>query len=229
MNESYGCAIPATHDKAQEAHYFLGRMMTEYHEPEPFRWNLNAFLQAARSVTLLLQKELAHDEGFAAWYEPIATRLAADDLLSSFNKGRVIVVHKGMLTHASWIKAGVFRGRRLKLIVESKIPPDLDSETALRGVIEAFTGRWVDHDHTAIGEQLGVERRWIVTELGDQEVVELCNTVMARLSVVVQEAHAFRGQEIDAIPEREEMRPPGRVTVLLESDIDPEAVQRWGW
>jgi hypothetical protein len=64
------CPVPSTHDKTNEAHYFLHEMMDHYHDCDRFRYSLSAFLQAARSVTYLLQTELGSRDGFEAWYEP---------------------------------------------------------------------------------------------------------------------------------------------------------------
>ena len=43
-------------------------MAEMYHEPDPFRWRLGAFAQAARSVSLMLQTEKALFKDFD-WYE----------------------------------------------------------------------------------------------------------------------------------------------------------------
>jgi len=58
------CPLAEVDDKVGEAHYFLERMMVEYHNPAPFRWNLNAFLQALRSMSFFLQKQLKKHHGF---------------------------------------------------------------------------------------------------------------------------------------------------------------------
>jgi hypothetical protein len=39
------CPIPMTHDRLDEAHYFLDRLRASAHEPERLRAYLNAFLQ----------------------------------------------------------------------------------------------------------------------------------------------------------------------------------------
>ena len=64
MVEAAECPLAQSDDKFYEAHYFIGRMMDDYHDPAAFRYNLNAFLQALRSVTFVLQKTLAHRDGF---------------------------------------------------------------------------------------------------------------------------------------------------------------------
>lgn len=51
------CPIPATHDRLFEIHHWWHEMARWYHEPEPFRYRLGAFIQAARNVTFMLQTE----------------------------------------------------------------------------------------------------------------------------------------------------------------------------
>src|SRR5713226_6900550 len=73
-----GCPFVNTHDKFQEAHYFISQMVHTYHEPEPLRWNLNAFLQALRSVTFVIKKEFS-DLGIKDdWYKKEQEWMRAD-------------------------------------------------------------------------------------------------------------------------------------------------------
>ena len=70
LSGSGQCPIPATHDRLEECHYWWHEMARKYHEPSPFRYSLGAFLQAARSVTFMLQSERAAFkdlEWYAAW------------------------------------------------------------------------------------------------------------------------------------------------------------------
>jgi hypothetical protein len=61
-----------TNEKLAEARYFLDRMIEDRYSPatpkNPFGYHLNAFLCAFRSITLIMQKELAHHPGFKQWY-----------------------------------------------------------------------------------------------------------------------------------------------------------------
>jgi len=63
-------------ERLLEGEYFLKRMARE--RGEPFGYNLNAFLSAARSVTFLLQKEYSKIGGFAEWWALERANLAAD-------------------------------------------------------------------------------------------------------------------------------------------------------
>lgn len=44
-------------NKYSEAKYFLDRMKENISDPDAFRYNLSAFLAAARSITFVLQNE----------------------------------------------------------------------------------------------------------------------------------------------------------------------------
>lgn len=59
-----------------EADYFARRLRQS--PPYHLEYNLNAFLSAARSVTFLLQKEMAHVPGFREWLAKKQDELRAD-------------------------------------------------------------------------------------------------------------------------------------------------------
>lgn len=87
-----------------EADYFVRRLRRS--PPYHLQYNLNAFLSAARSVTFLLQKEMAHVPGFREWLAVKQDELRADAaarfflLLRNFSQkeGRVRTVGFGSST-----------------------------------------------------------------------------------------------------------------------------------
>lgn len=87
-----------------EADYFARRLRRS--PPHLLEYNLNAFLSAARSVTFLLQKEMAHVPGFREWLAKKQDELRADAaarfflLLRNFSQkeGRVRTVGFGSST-----------------------------------------------------------------------------------------------------------------------------------
>ncbi|MDI1494696.1 MAG: hypothetical protein K8823_2 [Cenarchaeum symbiont of Oopsacas minuta] len=75
------CSIPSSHEQFIHTHYDISQMLTNYHKPDIFRYNFNAFLQSLRNVTFLLQNELKHKEGFDAWYEHQREFMKQDNFL----------------------------------------------------------------------------------------------------------------------------------------------------
>ena len=63
-------------ERLMEADFFAGRLVRA--KPNSVGYFLSAFLSAARSVTFLLQKELAHVPGFRQWRDAQRLALGAD-------------------------------------------------------------------------------------------------------------------------------------------------------
>ena len=226
---SDNCPIPATHDKVDESHYFLHRMLQEVHEPHPFRWNLNAFLHAMRSVEHMLKSELGQRSDFATWYGPWAKALRAEPLIKRIVDGRNIIVHDGMLHRRSRIEAGRFKHGRIAFGFNFPLDVDASSASALRNVVAHFTGEYIDEEHSAIGEQLGVRRVWVVEELTDtdEDVLVVCHNAWLRIRELVVDAHKLTGMTYPNEDETNDSHNPNRYNLLLESDLDSSLLTKW--
>ena len=94
----YGhCPIPATHRRLAEAHLLWHQALSKYQEPDAFRANLNATIQALRNVTFALQSEKHSIANFDEWYGGWRTRLAADPNAMWLIDARNVVVKQGDL------------------------------------------------------------------------------------------------------------------------------------
>lgn len=80
-------------EKVLEAEHFLARMVTA--NGLIFQFELNAFLSASRSVTFVLQKELADFTRFGVWYEQQQVRMKADASMRFFLELRNISQKQG--------------------------------------------------------------------------------------------------------------------------------------
>jgi hypothetical protein len=102
----------------------------------------------------------------------------------------------------------------------------------LERFVHSFIGTFIDEEHSTIGEQFGIRRKWIVDDLTDseEEIVSVCHRALSRISAVVASAHEFAGSSMEAMPEEgEHIHSADQVNVLLESDGDPTLVEKWGW
>jgi hypothetical protein len=118
MAEEFTSPIPATLDKLGESSFFLSQMMRSYHSPTEFRYNLNAFIQALRNITFMLQSEERKPEGFEEWYAGKQVEMKSNKLLRKFILARNLIVKQGMLAAKSTAHVGIFRGRSFKMGVE---------------------------------------------------------------------------------------------------------------
>ena len=87
-------------------------------------------------------------------------------------------------------------------------------------------GFFIDEEHSSIGEQIGVQRTWIVDELGEDEVVSISLKALNYMGHLVAEALSLFG--MNATHKEIEIN-MDRVQILLETDIDPSLVEKWGW
>lgn len=220
------CPIPATHQKLGEADYFLGQTLLNYHSPLAFQYNLNAFVQALRNITFMLQSEEVKPTGFEEWYGQKQEHMRKDALLRRFVSARNIIVKQTMLKAKSKAWSGLFRGRKMKLVVEHDIPPLTETEVALEHAKKFAIGFILDEGHSAIGEQIGVERIWVVEDIGEGEVVGHCIEAFNYMRRLIGEVHGLFGSKMEYEPINVDMP---SFQVLLESDVDPSLPGKWEW
>lgn len=217
----------STVDKLVECQYFLAMMLRNYHDPSAFRYNLNAFIQALRNVTFMLQSEDNKPDGFDDWYRGNQAKMRENPLLRNFVQARNVVVKQQMLEAKSKCSLGLFRGRRMKIALKGEVPPCVDTLEYLERAKKFAIGFFIDEKHSAIGEQVGVERTWIVEALGDADVVTHCAEALEAIRSIVEEVVEMAGgQKLNLSVKLPDLKP---YTVLLESDVDPSLLDKWGW
>ncbi|PHG79761.1 hypothetical protein [Bacillus wiedmannii] len=221
------CKIPNTHDKFEEAHYFLHMMINHYHNADGFRFNMNAFIQALRNITFALQSEKRKIPNFDSWYEEKQKWMKESLLLRNFVEGRNIVVKRGNLAIRSEAHVGLFRYRKHKLGMIVPVNPFLSSEELLQNAEKYFVGFLIDKEHTAIGEQCGLSRKWVVEDIGEGEVLQLCFEAWRIIGQLLIEAHNLFDLEFHVPVDCEEN--PENYQVLLETDLNPKLIEEWGW
>ena len=88
-----------TRHKLQEAEYFLSKMKQTLEDDNVFYYNLSAFLAAARTITLYMQKQYKTGKSkkdrkdFDEWYCPKQLKMIADPELKYLNKARDEAIH----------------------------------------------------------------------------------------------------------------------------------------
>jgi hypothetical protein len=186
------CPIPFTHDRLHEIHHWWHQMARNYHEPEPFRYSLGAFIQAARGVTFMLQKEKAAFKDFS-WYDKWVEEAKDNPLLRWLNDARINVVHRQSLEPNSWIEVDCIDNPRSRLHTEDDEDDDVN-DGPLVGKVNPFMcthefiakGPSTDHCHK-------FTRQWGIEGLPGKELLEVCAEVYDRLDEVVEEAHKQAG------------------------------------
>lgn len=226
------CPIPIAEDRFEEALHFMQRLESEYHDPRLFRFNLNALLSSLRATVELLHKEMEKSGRNSIWL-PTKARYKDDFDLNRVALGRNVTLHQKAIYDGSTIRVGMFRGRRHKLSVGGHVANDKSSQALLEEWQSSeMAGYFLDSDRSDVGEQYGVWRQYFLKELNDSdEALVACWKAVIRTNDLLAEAHHVCGGRTYAVPAEELLAEDTilRVTVLLESDVDPSLPKKWGW
>jgi len=215
------CPIPSAHDRLSESHYFLHEMERTYHEPDPFRYNLHAFIQAFESTISLLLIETQGDPRFAELRARLQARLATEQM-QKFKSVRDAAVHRESLVPDSRVSVGWFKYGRPKLCIRMPINPLLSS-------LEVMTRFRNDRSLVNLqrmweGEEVGILREWRLHSVSDGELLSECAARLTEVSEFVAVAHKcaggkFIGGQCGASD--------SDCRTLLESDYFPEVLKAW--
>ena len=183
------CPVPKTHRRLVEAHILWHQSLAHYQEPEPFRANLNALIQALRNVTWVLQSEKHGIPNFDDWYTPRQERLRSHRVSKWLVDARNTIVKRGELDASSSAKIRLVTWHK-RVLAEFAFPPDCPSSLILSNLRLVGLANNVGIPLTDLqNATVSVERRWTVTELGDREILEALSEVYALLSQIVLDAH----------------------------------------
>lgn len=183
------CPIPKTHRRLTEAHLLWHQTQQHYQEPEGFRANLNALIQALRNVTFILQSEKHSFEDFDGWYKRWQERLKSDPISRWVVDARNTIVKEGELeTHSTALLRLVTW--RDELLMQANVPPNMSASLIMRNLplIEK-----INNAHVPPGDlrsaSISIERRWVVSELEGRDILEALAQAYALLADVVSDAH----------------------------------------
>jgi tetratricopeptide (TPR) repeat protein len=187
------CPIPKTHRRLVEAHLLWHQALEQYQNPEAFRANLNATIQALRNVTFILQSEKGAFGAFDDWYTPWQDRLRADPISKWSLGARNLIVKQGELeTHSTAIaKLVTWRDH---VLAELSVPADMPPSLILSNLplVELIANRKIPAGDVKTAAIL-IERRWSVPDLDGREILDALAQAYGLLSEVVLDAHMRLG------------------------------------
>jgi hypothetical protein len=172
-----------TRDKLQEMIYFLEQMKTTVTDPSTFRFTLSAFLSAARSVTLMMQKEYNAVTGFGEWYTKQQLRMNNDNDMKLFNEKRVMAIHKKSVQPHSVVDVTMNAEIPFtESIVAISTQPD--GTIGTRQKITASPA-------PPTKESAKAEWKWYFEERNDKDVITLSKEHTSKLNSIVEECEAL--------------------------------------
>lgn len=230
-HDKIDCPIPMTEDRLMECFHHAESLEREYHDPRTFRFSLNALLASLGSVSAIAQREIEQKGDVERW-NIVREPFKSDPWLGAAKGARNITLHQKAIFDGSKVDMGLYRGRRHKLSFRQEIRGDIHSSEILKFWNESKLGRmFLDPTHSAINEQYGVWRRYWIKEVStDEDVLTAMRRALIRAHDLVVAAHDIYGVQLEHISD-DWLDPAdlAKVSVLLESDIDPSLPKKWGW
>lgn len=180
------CPIPNTHRRLQEAHQLWHQTADNYQDPTGFRTNLNATIQTVRNVTFILQKEKHSIPDFETWYPEWQERMRQDPVLRWLHQARNIIVKEGDLKTKSTARVTIQTYLDFP-VTDLEVPPLLPTEI----IAIHLSNLSLPNLPPSVLETgiLSVERRWVVSELPEWELLDVIAHGYGVLSNLLAEAH----------------------------------------
>ncbi|MDD2656861.1 MAG: hypothetical protein PHQ18_04855 [Patescibacteria group bacterium] len=164
------CPMPDTHNRLNQAFSLFENILEDYQDILRFTSALNNLIQNLRNVTFVLQKELAHTDGFFDWYSKKQTEMQDDDVLKWLIKARNYVVKEGDLK-----KKSIARVRLKNHFDQDLLEMELDPSFSTEKIAKDFCKQSTLKIQKNLEEQtiIEIERIWIIDEYPQAEIIDV--------------------------------------------------------
>jgi hypothetical protein len=171
-----------TREKLLEARYFLKLMKEKQSDRDAFKYNLSAFLAAARSVTLIMQREFDKVSGFKEWYAEKQAKMQSDETMRLLNDKRVMTIHQRPVRPNAHINVSASEHITLSDSISIVV-------TRADGTVERMESEPTPPPEPAKTEGT-TEWRWYFDELPEKDVVTVCEEHIAKLETLVKKCES---------------------------------------
>lgn len=177
----------------------LGRVLQSCHEayfsPDLFRMNTNHFLQTARTVTFIIQKNKSSIPDYDAWYRANVIEAWADDSVMTWAKNaRNVIEKEGDLETNSVLSLALI----FSYLSEEDIALQTGRTELLRAGLKVLIRFARKHLPTGIEDAAAVriERRWVANSLPEWELLRAMQHIYNRLHDACKLLAKHLGQDL---------------------------------
>ena len=179
--------MTAIQEKLNEAIIMLAQAKVASNDYVVFIANLNAFVSAARSVTLVMQEEFHSIAGFEEWYKDKQQSMKKDEEFRFFNKLRVDTVHVRPFNAPSRYTTVFAGGLTVSGGRTVEIPLGRVDD---RGNIIVSDQEPVIVDGIPVhGIQRSTSRSYHFTDRPEEDAIALCEQYLQKVDGLVKECH----------------------------------------
>lgn len=173
--------------RLNDAEILLAQATVNSNDFPIFRANINAFVSAGRSVTFVMEKEFAHVNGFAAWYETKRADMKKDPIFDLFVKIRNNSVKERAVARSMRITTTFDKPFTMSGGGEYTIPIGRFGDRGI--IIDNATP--ITHDGKPVTDVKAITRTAaFFDEKPDVDALDLCHEYLNKLKVIVAECYS---------------------------------------
>ena len=200
QKQGWATSMLAWERRLKDLWLLLERCHATYMEPEQFRLGTNQFLQTARTVTFIIQKNKDSIPGFDIWYQGALSKWVGDEVMSWAKDSRNQIEKQGDLELHSSL--------RLTLFFSYLVEQDLQLATGRNELLQAGTKKLVRFarrhlpSHAIGSAAIKIERRWVANSLPGWELLHAFSYIYSTLHKMCAALSAHLGSMLDeSLPE----------------------------
>jgi hypothetical protein len=202
--------------RLEDLAHLLHGCSKNYFDPDLFRRNTNQFLQTARTVTFIIQKNKADIPGFDDWYRKIVLDGWAQDRVMTWARdARNIIEKEGDLEINSTLNVSLI----YSYLEEEDITVPCDRGELLGAGIKQLIQFAQKRLPTGIADAAGIriERSWITAELASFELLNTLVYVYSRLYDCCKSLAFQLGRSLpNSIPDPSELAVLGNLAMHVQ-------------
>ncbi len=181
-------------DRLLEARWNLKNAKDNFHNPEDFRYSINAFIRSIKEVPQITSMQLQNAPNYKSEIKPVLDKLKSDSLFFVLSKKRDFVVHRGQLDLKSSGFMGATEIRIDKMVMKCQISPKESSEEAYLRYLESCK------KDKMIRNMFGpdcdsfpfVSREWKIDEF-DDDIFDVCSKTFMSVANALNSILAIKG------------------------------------
>lgn len=179
------CVIKQSHKRLLEAHRLWHQAYDNYFDPEGFRTNINATIQAIRNITFSLQAEKGSTPDFDKWYSAWQEKMKKDKVMSWISNARTDIVHKKDFEMYSYARITIFHYIRI-IELDLSLPLFIPNNY----LIEYLKLRKVIDENMVLNQYCAtIKRQWRINEFPDYNILDLLAYAIGMIYIILDEAH----------------------------------------
>lgn len=179
----------------------LTNCVTTYFDPERFRMNTNQFLQTARTITFIIQKNKASIPDYEKWYNQHVIKAWQEDGIMQWAKeSRNVIEKEGDLSLHSTLRVTLL----FSYLEEEDIFINCENRELLNAGIKKLVRFAQQKLPTGISDAgvVKIERRWVATSLPTWELLHAMSYIYTRMVVSCESLSRHLGCNLaNSIPE----------------------------